>query len=215
MVDILKMADRLFDGFDGHSSVSSKCVSEMAMALHYIRRDYPAGMVDAAALAQAEAPIFDWIHQDGWLRMIGNESVLHQCATPYVFLRPRFHSPLHEGLIADVAAHDRMLRECTPYRRTERNWFLAELGPGPDWDRAAIRKEARRAHGVDRMLAYAFTHGVIYVTLSAKDLRPDPQVKGVAMILLAQADARNDLDLFWEWAIWRRGGCCLRVKWRL
>jgi hypothetical protein len=54
----------------------------MAMALHYIRRDYPPATLDQGAIARLEDEINLRIHQDGWLRMMTNEFVLHQCATP-------------------------------------------------------------------------------------------------------------------------------------
>lgn len=208
MTFILNRFDALLATFDGHSGDHSKCLSELAMALHYVRRDLPPDLLDHAAIERLEDEIHARIHQDGWLRMITNEFVLHQCATPYIFLKDspragRLRSAVYEGLIDDLAAEDRMVCETTPYRRLERQWLLARLGRAelPDWRGAPVLQDARRAYGFDRMMAYAFTHVVFFASdFGARPLR-DPHIKGAAMILAVQAEARDDVDLFWECAI--------------
>lgn len=208
MPQLLEFFDKLLATLPDHCADHSKALSEMAMALHYIRRDYPPEMLDQAAIARLEDEIDARIHQDGWLRMMTNEFVLHQCATPYIFVKdsPRaalLHSPAHEALIADIIAHDRMLWETTPYRRLEREWLLAKLGEGPlpEWRDAPVFKDARRAYGFDRMLAYAFTHVVFFAGDFGARAMEDPLIKGAAMLLTVQAEERNDVDLFWECAI--------------
>jgi hypothetical protein len=180
----------------------------MAMAQHYIRRAYPPATLDQGAIARLEDEINLRINQDGWLRMMTNEFVLHQCATPYMFLKDSLraeilHSTAHEALIADIVAHDRMLWEITPYRRLERDWLLAKLGvaPLPEWCDAPVLKDARRAYGFDRMLAYAFTHGVFFAGDFGARSMEDPLIKGTAMLLTVQAKGRNDVDFLRECAI--------------
>jgi hypothetical protein len=199
--------------FDGHSGDHSKCLTELAMALHYLRRDYPAHLLDQAAAARLEDVIHTRIHEEGWLRMVANDFVLHQCATPYVFLRlgPRaaeLHSPVHEGLLDDLAAADRVMGEQTPYRALERPWLLALTGRGalPDWRGTAVMRDAGRAYGFDRAMAYAFTHTVFYASDFGARPMPDEEVRGVALMLAAMAMARNDVDLFWE--------CCMCAVWQ-
>ena len=95
MIFTLTEFDPLLAEFPGHSGDHSKCLSELAMALHYIRRDYPEDLVDAAAAGRLEDAIHQRIHEADWLKMVANEFVLHQCATPYILLR---ESPRREAL---------------------------------------------------------------------------------------------------------------------
>lgn len=204
----LSAFEPLLAEFPGHSGDHSKCLSELAMALHYTRRDFPAGMVDETAAARLEDVIHARIHEPGWLRMVANDFVLHQCATPYIMLRdsPRvasLRSPVHEGLIEDLARTDRVMAEQTPYRALERPWLLAKTGHGclPDWRHAAVMHDVERAYGFDRPMAYAFTHTFFYASDFGARRIDDPQLRGVALLLMAMAMARNDVDLFWECAI--------------
>ena len=221
MIFTLTEFDPLLAEFPGHSGDHSKCLSELAMALHYIRRDYPEDLVDAAAAGRLEDAIHQRIHEADWLKMVANEFVLHQCATPYILLResPRreaLRSPLYEGLIAEIAAEDRVMAEQTPYRALERPWLLARLGLGelPDWRGAAILRDMPRAYGFDRTMAYAFTYTVFYAGDFGARPMPDDELRGVALMLAAMARARNDVDLFWECAMCAVAQPLTDAEWR-
>jgi hypothetical protein len=200
----LTLWPRLFAAFCEPSQTASKCVAELAMALHYLRRDYPSGALPEADLAQAESAIAERIASDDWLRLAGNGFLIQQCVTPYLFLRGQIPaSRFHDGLIDDLAQTDRSVRECTPYRRLERSWLLFKLGQGPlpSWDNAPIMADVEAAQAFNRDLSYAFTHTVFFCTDFAGIRRPDPMIKTVALMIAAQSHAASDVDLFFE--------CCI------
>jgi hypothetical protein len=200
----LTLWPRLFTAFREPSQSASKCVAELAMALHYLRRDYPSGALPEADLAQAESAIAERIASDDWLRLAGNGFLIQQCVTPYLFLRGQIPaSRFYDGLIDDLAQTDRSVRECTPYRRLERAWLLFKLGQGPlpCWDNAPIMADIEAAQAFNRDLSYAFTHTVFFCTDFAGIRRPDPVIKTVALMIAAQSHAASDVDLFFE--------CCI------
>lgn len=201
---LFDLLPRLLAEVDFATSVGTKCLTELAMALNYIRKSFPPDLAPAAQIAAAEAAIAARLGEDARLRMISNAFLTAQCAAPYVFLSAGARtSRFYDALVADMGAHDRSLRESTPYRRIERDYVLYQAGLRalPDWTDAPIMHDAAAAYAFDRDLAYAFTHTVFYCTDFAQVPRPDPFVKGAAMLLTAEAFGRADVDLFWE--------CCI------
>jgi hypothetical protein len=204
MTYAITLSADLMTHFAAPSPGATKCVAELAMALHYLRRDMPGEKLDAGGWAAAAALVAARVETDAWLGLGANGFLVQQCVTPYLFLRDTVPpSRFHEALLADFFATDRAVQECTPYRRMERAWLLAKLGAGalPTWDGSPIMADAQAAYAFNRDLSYAFTHTVFFCTDFAGVRRPDPAVKTVAMMIAAQSHAAADVDLCFESAI--------------
>lgn len=204
MIHSLTLAPRLMAEISFPSPTATKVMAELAMALHFFRQSYPMALLDAKALAKAEADLTARLTSDAHLALLANPFLVAQALTPYIFLRDAIAPlPSCEALLAELVREDASLREATPYRRMERGYLLAKLGrtPLPGWRGAAILHDARRAWAFNRDATYAFTHTVLFATDFAAVQRPDPFVKGISLMALAQAHAAADLDLFWELAL--------------
>ena len=204
MIHSLTLAPRLMAEIAFPSPTATKVMAELAMALHFFRQSYPGDMLDPAALAAAEAALTARLTSDAHLALLANPFLTAQALTPYIFLRGAIAPlPPFEALLAELVREDASLREATPYRRMERGYLLAKLGRAalPCWRGAAILHDARRAWAFNRDATYAFTHTVLFATDFAAVQRPEPFVKGIALMALAQAHAAADLDLFWELAV--------------
>ena len=193
----LALAPGLLQALGTPSPEATKAVAELAMAVNFLTQAHgpQRGLRDLAEALAAR------LTEDGHLAMMGHPFQMVQALTPYVFLRdigPRL--PALERVLAIWAATRPDLIEVTPYRRTERAYLRAKLGLGalPGWRGAAILRDARAAWAFNRDLSYAFSHVVLFATDFAAIRRPDPFVKGIALMLLAEAQERSDVDLVWE-----------------
>lgn len=196
----LALAPLVLDRLADPSPEATKAVAELAMAADFLAQVHgPTPALCALALRLA-----DRLGTDGHLALLGHPFLQAQALTPYVFLRPfGIRLPPWERLLAQWAATRPGLLEATPYRRMEGLYLRhkAGRGPLPGWRSAPILRDARRAWGFNRDLSYAFTHVVLFATDFAALRRPDPRLKGIALLLLAEALERSDVDLVWELAL--------------
>lgn len=201
MIYIFKIANDLIKSCDPGSQEDSKCIAELSMALHYIKKFYPTSAYSQRHMQKLEKELFQYIHSDGYLRLLSNYFLLQQHITPYVFLRsPTLQSSYYEGLIKVFQKNDLIAQESFPYRSLERNHLLYKLGVQPitiSFD-APIFIDALQIQSFNRALSYAFTHTLFYSTDFSNLHTPSQAVKEYCKFLLIQSFKANDIDLFME-----------------
>ncbi|MBP9181879.1 MAG: hypothetical protein KBF78_02005 [Fuscovulum sp.] len=196
----LDLAPLVLERLAAPSPEATKAVAELAMAADFLGQVH-GPVPPLCALAQRLAAR---LADDAHLALLGHPFLIGQALTPYVFLRRLGVTlPPWERVLRDWAVARPVLREATPYRRMEVAYLRAKCGlqPLPGWQGAAILRDARRAWAFNRELSYAFTHVVLFATDFAAIRRPDPFVRGVGRMLLAEALERSDVDLVWELAL--------------
>lgn len=198
MSHAVRLAPALLDVFPPGDPGAAKCVAELALALHYARRDLPC---DQDELARAERAVLERIHSDPYYAIVSNGFLIQQALTPYLFLRDAGHrSPFYEALMEIWREHDGTVRDAPPYRRMERAFLLHKAGWGAPDGLAGLPavEDGKAAYAFDRDLGYAFTHTVFYATDFGRVRMPDDTAKGAAMVIAAEALGRNDIDLCLE-----------------
>lgn len=196
----LAMVPHLLDRLADPSPDATKAVAELAMAADFLCQAHGA----RAELISLADRLAVRLCSDAHLSLLNNPFLLGQALTPYVFLRGLgVRLPVWERVMAVGLGVDDGLREATPYRRMERQYLRAKAGlqPLPGWRGAPILRDARRAWAFNRDLSYAFSHVVLFATDFAAVPRPDPFVRGVGVLLFAEACGRRDVDLAWELAL--------------
>ena len=200
MQAMLRLAPQVLQALPADRPEATKAVAELAMALEFLAQAHG----PQPALRDLAVRLMDHLATDAHLALSGHPFLLARALTPYVFLRclagPH---PVWERLLAGWLRSGPVLHEATPYRRMERLYLRAKAGAGPlpGWRGAAVLRDARQAWAFDRDMAYAFSHVVLFCTDFAAIRRPDPRVKGVGLLLLAEALERVDVDLVWELAL--------------
>lgn len=196
----LALAPLVLDRLAVPSPDATKAVAELAMAADFLAQAH--GPVDG--LRDLARQLTGRLNDDAHLALLGHPFLIGQALTPYVFLRRLgVRMDPWERVLRDWVVTRPTLHEATPYRRMEQAYlrFKCGAGPLPGWRGAAILRDAWRAWGFNRELSYAFSHVVLFATDFAAVTRPDPVVKTVGRMLLAEALGRSDVDLVWELAL--------------
>ena len=201
MIYLFDTYERVLDASTTGSQEDSKRIAELSMALHYVQKFYPPDAYSDVHVQKLQSSILDYIHCEGYLKLLGNYFLLQQHITPYVFIRSeKTISRYFEGLLKIFQQFDLSVQESFPYRSLERNHLLYKIGSHPisvSFE-SKIVADALQIQSFNRDLSYAFTHTVFYST-DFSDLQiVNQKIKDCSKILIAQSFNANDIDLFLE-----------------